>query len=245
MPENLLSIAEIKEATGMAGLEQRLAALESENKTLRSWLCALEPKPALAPKRPVEMQTQVTHPVDVSPIEQPTEAEFRKLKAACMRQYPDWCKAEGFVFQRARLPNGPACRPDVEANNEEWFSQFKLAFLAISNMRRTDKPDLKRHVTAHIDAASALLARIGKKSELRLGPFLMAAFCAADVPIGGVGIEGASISIGLNEYVGKLPCPDAWKTVLSSGKLPAQYPVARPLALITAKALQAGRSVPR
>jgi hypothetical protein len=172
---------------------------------------------------PVEQQTKVIYPVTVSPIAQPSDGEFRRLKEICSKTYPMWCDSKGFVFGLARYPDHEAC-------DAEWFSQFKLAFLAISNMRRLDRPDPKRYVTAHIDMCAAFLARVGKWSELRVSPFMMACFCAGDVPIAGMGIDGQSISVGLAEHTGKLANADAWLTVLSSGRLPNQVEVRLPMA---------------
>jgi hypothetical protein len=97
-------------------------------------------------------------------------------------------------------------------------------------MRRLDRPDSKRYVSAHIEMGADFLARIGKQNELRVGPFMMACFCAGDVPISGVGIDGQSISVGLAEHAGKLANADAWRAVLSSGRLPNQVEVRIPMA---------------
>lgn len=200
---------------------EELAALKAQVGALAARVAAIENlggrKIIPAPVEPVVM---VTHPAAPVTTDLPDGKELQALRAICAREYPKWVDSDGFVFGR----RGTVSKQE---NDLEWLLQFGRSILAISNMRVLDKPDKKRAVVGHVDAATDLLQRIGKPArELRMGPFCMACFVMG-VPVSGLGLASCSISLGLSEYTGKPIAPGAWRSILRTCKLPAQFPVER------------------
>jgi hypothetical protein len=114
----------------------------------------------------------------------------------------------------------------------EWLAQFGRAIFAIGNMCILLKPDADKSKHTHpylserISMVSAFLRRASEPSDLRAGPFIMACLVMG-VPVSGWDTYMATPSIGLAEHVGKPADPSAWRSVLRSGKLPAQFRVER------------------
>jgi hypothetical protein len=168
-----------------------------------------------APPEPV---TRVITPVAPITVDLPDGKELQQLRDICANTYPAWVDSEGFVFGR----RGGVSK---EENDMEYLVQFAAAIRAISNMRVLDKPDTKRYVSWHVDTGCTVLRGIGKHvRELRAAPLIMASFVMG-VPVSGLGISGASISLGLSEYVGKPVDPSAWRATLKAGRLPPQFAV--------------------
>jgi hypothetical protein len=214
--------------TDLPTIDDRLEALERETATLRAENLALRSKlTELAdgglrrkipePREPV---TRVISPVAQIKADLPPAAELQRLRDICALEYPAWTDSSGYVWAGRLGPDPGACEA-------EWLKQFSASILAITNMRVLEKPDHKRYVSAHTDAAEAILRSIGKPvSELRGAPFIMAAL-AMGIPTSGMGIMGSSVSLGLAEHVGKPANPSAWRAVLRAGRLPAQFAVER------------------
>ena len=168
----------------MPSIDNRLAALERDNRALRAEIAELKNMQGrkVLPVKQVEQAVTVTSPVTFRADSLPNAAELRFARKICAREYPAWCDSAGFVF-------GARLGPDKEACEHEWYAQFERDIFAVSNMRVLDKPDTKRLITAHIDACSGFLRSVGEPIELRIGPLLMAAFCMG-VPVSGPGMTG-------------------------------------------------------
>lgn len=202
------------------GIEDRITALETENKTLKAEIAQLK---GLQGRKvipaPPEPETNIYRPVEIVRADSPNEKELQALRGICRRQYPKFCDSDDFVWSRP---------PDREACEREWIHQFGRSILALSGMKTLEKPDVRRYsVGSHIDIARELLMRVGKRtSEIRASVFCLACFCM-NVPVSGVGVPESVISIGLSMKVGKPIAPDAWRSVLTAGKLPRQFAVER------------------
>jgi hypothetical protein len=201
-------------------IEQRLTQLEAENRALKAELADIRQNGIrkVIPAPPIEPAVKISSPVTPIAVDLPDGKQIAALIDLCRREFPAWCDSEGYCFGR----RGSVSK---EENDFEYTIQFAAAIRAISHMRVLDAPDLKRYVSTHVDAAYATLRAIGKPAhELRGSPFLMACFCM-HIPVSGVGVEGASKSLGLSEHVGKPVDPSVWRAVLQAGKLPAQHAV--------------------
>lgn len=117
---------------------------------------------------------------------------------------------------------------DQDANDNEWLHQFGRSILALSAMKKLDKPDMKRTAGLFAQVARDRLRAVGKvTSEIRVSVFVMACFCM-DVPVSGLDVPSCSVSLGLSEHdVGKPIDPAAWRAVLINERLPVQHRVER------------------
>jgi hypothetical protein len=65
-----------------------------------------------------------------------------------------------------------------------------------------------------------VLIRIGRRvRELEIPP-LVCACLVMKVPVSGVGVSGASVSLGLSEWTGRAIDPGAWRQTLSALSTP-------------------------
>lgn len=201
-------ISELK--SQIAALQTRLSTLEERGSR----------KVIPAPSEPATTVTYTTPPVT---LDLPDEAELLELREICRRAFPEWCSSQGFILTFARFYG----EDDRRREEAEWLEQFLRAIIAISGMRRLEKPDTRRYLPAIIDMCTDHLRAIGKTGDLRAGPFVMACFCMG-VPVSGVGVAAASISIGLSRDIGAPADPSAWRHTLKARELPQQFPVTTP-----------------
>jgi hypothetical protein len=80
---DLQSIDELK------NLEQRFAKLESENASLCAEIAELRPKPAAAPKPPIEQQTVVTYPTPFASVVMPSNEQLIALANIVVGIHPE------------------------------------------------------------------------------------------------------------------------------------------------------------
>ena len=211
--------------TDMISIDDRLAALEADNKALRAEVASLKSMQGRTaiPIPPIERGVTISNPTRPVAADLPDDRELKELREICRREFPAWCDSDGYVW----AGRGTVTK---EQNDTAWLSMFSSSLLAIANMRRLDKPDKKWATTHHVDTASDVLRRIGRPaSELRVAPFTMACFCM-NVPVSGVGLMGCSVSIGLSEYVGAPIEPGTWRETLKAGRFPNQFPLERRMA---------------
>ena len=69
---------------------------------------------------------------------------------------------------------------------EDWFKQYRLAFLALGAFKRTEQADRKKYLSYHVSMVEAYLRSIGKSMTLRNGPFMCAVLAHGDIPYAGL-----------------------------------------------------------
>lgn len=148
----------------------------------------------------------------------PSDAELNRLREIVGLHYPDLIDS-----------SGPAFSGSKSARMQDWNDQFKLAFLALGNMRRLDQPDHKRYASHWIEEAEIWLRPRGKSTTLRFGPFTAALLAHGDIPFSGLCMSGQVPEFGLSLYVGR-EARDAWRHVLSSGRILPMSAVKTPMA---------------
>jgi hypothetical protein len=180
--------------TDMESIDRRLDLLESENRALRAEIAELRghPKPP-PPATPIrthrEPQVSIT---EQSPAiyPMPTPDEMTQLIDAVGKRFPALLCTEGAAFEGTR-----------HERREQWRRQFVASFEAIGCMKRTERPDTKLYLSAHVQIAETILKGFGRPSmTIRNLPFLAAALAHFDVPISGIGGTHEGIVVdGLNQ----------------------------------------------
>jgi hypothetical protein len=168
------------------------------------------PPPAkMVQPKPVKVEgAQIFYPAPVSNFVMPSTDELHRLRDIVAAKIPRLNVTEGLVF-----------RGDVEQNETEYFRQFCASFRALGALHRSEKPDRKRYLSYWIDACEDLLKSMGNSTTLSGLPFLAAALSHGDIAYAGLFAEGCVPELGLNAYrIGKPP-RDAWKQVLSTGRI--------------------------
>jgi hypothetical protein len=215
-------------------LEAEIAALAKENEALTQELVAMraERAPAAPPAKPkmAESQgTRVLYPPPESTLVMPDDIELHRLMAIPLAVYQNLGpKFELSFEQRRTVRNHPQLAdetvPDVAAINASFFREFKLSFIAIGSMRRTDQPDRAHYVGFHSAAAQSWLRSHNLFADISNGAFILAALAHGDVPYTSDELAGQLWELGLSAYVGGV-ARAAWKQVLAHGKLRQESPV--------------------
>jgi hypothetical protein len=193
----------------------RIAQLESDLAALKAQVAP--PAPAkIAPAMPKPEGTTVSFPVARSAFIMPSSDELRRLRDIVFANFAKLNVADGLVF-----------RGDAEQNSAEYFRQFCASFRALGALHRTEKPDRKHYLSHWIDTCEDMLKPMGNSTTLSGLPFLAAALAHGDIAYAGLFTEGCVAELGLNAFrIGKPP-GDAWRRVLSTGRvLPMVLPLA-------------------
>jgi hypothetical protein len=192
-------------------IEFRLARLEADNKALREKIAQLEHLQGrkVLPAPPAEEVVRVTSPAPVSGFVMPSEENLERLSHIVIAQYPQFGDVSGQGFYGSK-----------EEREEDFWRQFKAAFLALGASKRLDQPDHKKYLSYHVSAVEGYLRAIGKSETLRHQPFMCAVLSHGDILHSGIGLHhaGHSIHIGLSQYVGR-SAGASWRAVLRTKQL--------------------------
>jgi hypothetical protein len=203
-------------------IEQRLAALETENASLRARLKEIEDhgiRKSAIPVPPVaERQVTITTPAPVSSFRMPTPAEMKQLLAAVGRYFPSLLSVDNAAFTG-----------DEADRRDQYFRQFAASFEMVGNLKRTDRPDGRVYISFHVDVVERLLMSFGRpRMTIRTTPFLASCLAHFDIAVCGINRahEGITPEVGLSECSGR-PATDAWREIIA-GKQPREVAVSRP-----------------
>jgi hypothetical protein len=191
---------------------EEIAELKSQIAELKSRFDAKDAPPApvkMVQSKPVELEgTTVSYPQPRSAFIMPDETSLHSLLRVVFANVPKLNQTDGLVF-----------RGDAKQNEAEYFKQFCASFRALGALHRTEKPDRKRYVSYWIDVCEDLLKSMGNSTTLSGLPFLAAALSHGDIAYAGLFTEGCVPELGLNAYRMGKPPGDAWKQVLSTGRI--------------------------
>lgn len=188
--------------------DQRISALEQENRELKARLDALAPKPAPRPAPPVEEGVvKVSYPRS-TPITMPTVAEFEKLLAIVATAHPN-------VVPKF----------DRESDRMEFFRGFTASFERIASLRRLvgdgGAPVLNLKFDARWWAQEAYgwLQQRGTPAETMNGSFFAAVIASGDIAYSfGNRAEGISAHVGLGYGDGLTASTAGWRGVIGRGQ---------------------------
>jgi hypothetical protein len=190
---------------------EEIAELKSQIAELNRRIGSKDASPApakIAPAMPEPEGTTVSFPVARSAFVMPSQEEFRRLRDIVFAKFPKLNVTEGLVF-----------RGDAEQNEQEYFKQFCASFRALGMLHRTAAPDRKRYVSYWIDTCEDWLKAAGNSTSISGLPFIAAVLAHGDIPYAGLFTEGCVFEVGLNAYRMGRPPRDAWKQVLSTGRI--------------------------
>jgi hypothetical protein len=201
--------------------ERRFAKIEAENAAMRAELAEIKARGGrkVLPAPPVEPVVKISHPIAASTFVMPSDAELGSLREIVCTKYPQLGESAGLVWRGSR-----------EENEIEYFSTFKLAFLALGDMHRIEAPNRKRYVTHWSEEAEIWLRRRrGWAPTLRFGPFVTAVLAHGDIQFSGLFVDAQVLELGLSTYAGHA-ASGAWKKVLATGGLLPMSPAHMPMA---------------
>jgi hypothetical protein len=190
---------------------EQIAVLQAQVAELKSRLDAKDAPPApakIVTKPRDEEGTTVSFPVPHSAFIMPSQDELRRLRDIVFANYPKLNVTEGLVF-----------RGDNEQNEAEYFRQFCASFRALGAMHRTEAPDRKRYISFWIDHCEGWLKTMGNSTTITGLPFLAAALSHGDIVYAGLFTDGCVPELGLNAYRIGRPPSDAYRSVLSTGRV--------------------------
>jgi hypothetical protein len=207
--------------------EAEIARLEVENAKLRLELAALKAEEApVAPpvKRPPMSEsrgTVVSFPKTGSTLIAPSDAEMLALGDIGLAAFPEWGPTFELNFaermQKSHYPDIDI-QPDRAGILAAWRKQFRAAFLAAGSFYRTEEPNRRQYSGHWTDQANAWLKSYGLRGDIETPMLILACICHADICWTDGRESGSVFELGLDVYTGKR-AGDAWRGVLSSGKL--------------------------
>ncbi len=124
---------------------------------------------------PPEPATTVFHPVEVSGFVMPSESELKLLAIIVIAKHPSFGDVSGQGFYGSR-----------EEREEDFWRQYKAAFMALGAFKRLDAPDHKKYLSFHISAVEGYLRAVDKSETLRVQPFMTAVLAHGDIPYAGL-----------------------------------------------------------
>jgi hypothetical protein len=184
------------------------AELKASNSSLRAEVEKLKPKPAPLPRPLVEEGTKISYPTPAASFAMPSDDQLLRLTAIAVGAYPAFADCSRMGLHR----------PSPEQNRNEWNKQFKAAFLALGNMRRSETPDHKHYCHHWKDKCEDILRTLGRPETLYFNPWMAAVVAWGDIPYSGVGLqhEGTLVEVGLAEYTGRVASDANWRRVLET-----------------------------
>ena len=187
-------------------IEARLAAIEANNTRLGRELEALRSHLRLpASVKPLAFHEEAPTITTRAPhFAMPSEAELQSLYGLVIRTHP--------------VLRAPAKRHEpIEAP----FDRFRNAFLAIGLMGRAAQLDTGRALASWIDQAEDRLREAGADKDIDAAGFVAAVLAHGDVMYRAIDRYPFGLAFGLMTHGGGTPARDAWRTVLTSGRVSA------------------------
>lgn len=192
-------------------IAEEIAALRAQVAKLEARLDAKEAPPAPAKSAPqsiIEEGARVFYPPPISSFVMPDDPDLHSLLRCVFLRFPRLKNADGLVF-----------RGDTESNEREYFRMFRASFKALGSFHRAPAPDRKHYVQHWLDLAEDWLKAVGDFTPIGGYPFISAALAHGDIPYCGLFTDGEVLTLGLNAYrMGNAP-GDAWRHVISTGRI--------------------------
>jgi len=157
----------------MITIDDRLAALEAENKELKAEVAQLKPfqgRKVLPEPAPLERGVTIYNPPTSSGFVMPDDEQLKRLGAIVIAKVP-WVS--------------DVLRPGFWGTDDQrvtdWMKQYRASFMALGVFKRTEKPNHKVYLSWHISPVETYLRTIHNFETLRSGPFLAAALAHGDI----------------------------------------------------------------